>query len=182
MVSKVLYSSASEEWGTPHWLFDLLNRRFHFTLDACATPENAKCKKYFTKERDGLRQDWDKHVVFCNPPYGRAVGKWVRKCYEASFKGALVVLVIPARLDTAWYHAYVKDKSEEFPLKGRVAFDPPPGKKQNGAPFPTMIVVYGRRDNRRLMMCQRCDRLFHAQRRDAKTCSERCRKALSRHT
>ena len=145
MVSKILYSSASEEWGTPQWLFDSLDRLFHFTLDLCATPENAKCKKYFTKQQDALRQDLGKHVVFANVPYGRGVGKWVRKCYEASLKGALVVLVIPARMDTGWYHDYVKGKAEEFPLKGRVAFEPPPGKKQNSAPFPTMIVVYGRR-------------------------------------
>ena len=75
-------TSASEEWATPQYLFDELDAEFHFTLDPCSTDENAKCRKYYTKEQDGLRQDWTGETVFCNPPYGREIGPWVRKCYE----------------------------------------------------------------------------------------------------
>jgi phage N-6-adenine-methyltransferase len=100
MMSPVLYSSASEEWPTPRAFFAKLDRRYQFTLDPCATAENATCPLYFTKADDGLRQDWGTHRVFCNPPYGRQIGAWARKCFEASQDGALVVLLVPARTCT----------------------------------------------------------------------------------
>lgn len=58
MVSPSLLSSSTDEWATPQELFDKLNGAFHFTLDPCATPENAKCSKFYTREQDGLKQDW----------------------------------------------------------------------------------------------------------------------------
>jgi len=79
-IHKSLYSSRSEEWPTPQLLFDTLNTEFGFTLDPCATAANAKCKTYFTKRQDGLHQDWGRNIVFCNPPYGRAMRDWARKC------------------------------------------------------------------------------------------------------
>jgi site-specific DNA-methyltransferase (adenine-specific) len=96
----VMFSSLSGEWPTPVAFFRKLDRRYRFTLDPCATPENAKCPVYFTKEDDGLKQDWGTHRVFCNPPYGRkTTGAWARKCFESSQRGALVVLLVPARTD-----------------------------------------------------------------------------------
>ena len=79
-INKVLFSSATDQWATPQGFYDELNSEFHFTLDPCADSTNHKCSKYFTKEDDGLIQDWSGNVVFCNPPYGREVGKWVEKC------------------------------------------------------------------------------------------------------
>jgi phage N-6-adenine-methyltransferase len=96
----IFFSTATDEWSTPPAFFAKLNRRYGFTLDPCATPENAKCSLYFTSEQDGLKRDWGTHRVFCNPPYGRQIGRWVRKCFEASQGGALVVLLVPARTDT----------------------------------------------------------------------------------
>lgn len=58
MLTSGLTSSTTDEWATPQSLFDKLNAAFHFTLDVCATPENAKCAKYYTKAQDGLKQDW----------------------------------------------------------------------------------------------------------------------------
>lgn len=58
MKKETLFSSASDEWPTPEWLFDKLNQEFHFDLDPCATPENAKCKKFYTKADNGLKQPW----------------------------------------------------------------------------------------------------------------------------
>jgi phage N-6-adenine-methyltransferase len=107
MVAAVLFSSVGVEWSTPGSLFTRLERRFRFTLDAAATAGNAKCALYFTKEDDGLKQDWGAHRVFCNPPYGRNLGMWVRKSWEASQAGALVVLLVPARTDTVWFHRWV---------------------------------------------------------------------------
>lgn len=79
MNNALMFSSKTPEWATPQSLFDELDREFGFTLDPCATPENAKCKKFFTKEDDGLSKSWDGENVFCNPPYGRQLGAWVAK-------------------------------------------------------------------------------------------------------
>jgi len=131
------FSSKTNEWSTPQALFDKLNERFHFNLDPCASKENAKCKEYFTKEDDGLNQDWH-GTVFMNPPYGREIGKWVKKAYEESKKGCKVVCLLPARTDTKWFHDYCyPDKWIEF-IRGRIKFS---GYKYN-APFPSMIVVF----------------------------------------
>ncbi|MDR1098424.1 MAG: phage N-6-adenine-methyltransferase, partial [Tannerella sp.] len=108
----VIYSSQSELWATPQAFFDELNGEFHFTLDACALPENAKCKLYFTPERDGLVQDWSNHAVFCNPPYEKKISLWVEKCYRESCKeNTKVVMLIPARTDTLYFHRFIYKKA-----------------------------------------------------------------------
>lgn len=100
-MDRILFSSQTDMWATPQDLFDELNEEFHFDLDPCATHENAKCAMYFTPEVDGLLQDWGGHTVFCNPPYGRVIGDWVRKCYiEAQKPNTTVVMLIPSRTDT----------------------------------------------------------------------------------
>ncbi len=77
-------------------------------LDPAATETTAKCKHYYTPETDGLLQSWDYGgAVFCNPPYGREIGKWVEKAYNEAMKIKYpVVLLIPARTDTAYFHDY----------------------------------------------------------------------------
>lgn len=77
-------SSKSNEWATPQEFFDELDKEFYFTLDPCANSENHKCDLYYTKEEDGLSKDWRGHIVFCNPPYGREIGNWVKYAYEQS--------------------------------------------------------------------------------------------------
>lgn len=135
----VHFSSKSNEWTTPQHLFDELNREFNFTLDPCATDENAKCSKYFTIEDDGLSKDWSNDVVFMNPPYGREIKKWIKKAYEESLNGAIVVCLIPARTDTTYWHDFIFDKADDIKfLKGRLKF----GNSKNSAPFPSAIVVY----------------------------------------
>ncbi|QGR79961.1 phage N-6-adenine-methyltransferase [Staphylococcus hominis] len=136
---EVHYSSKSNEWATPQNLFDELNDEFNFTLDPCATDENAKCSKYFTIEDDGLSKDWSKDVVFMNPPYGREIKKWIKKAYEESLNGATVVCLIPARTDTTYWHDFIFDKADDIRfLRGRLKF----GGSKNSAPFPSAIVVY----------------------------------------
>ena len=130
--------SKSNEWATPQNLFDSLNNIHHFTLDPASTDENAKCEKHYTIQDDGLSQNWGGCSVFCNPPYGREIGKWVQKAYEESRKpNTKVVMVLPARTDTAWFHDYCVKGHIEF-LRGRIKFA---GSKWN-APFPTMIVIF----------------------------------------
>lgn len=131
-----MFSSNSDEWATPQALFDELDAEFHFNLDPCATPENAKCKMYFTKEDDGLSKNWE-CTVFCNPPYGREVSAWVKKCDDAAKHGSLVVMLLPARIDTKYFHEYIYKKHEVRFLKGRLHLN----ESKQGAPFPSMIVV-----------------------------------------
>lgn len=139
-MDSVLFSSKKEEWATPQDFFDSLDAEFHFDLDPCALPENAKCKDYYTPEDDGLIQDWCGRTVFCNPPYGRKVKLWVSKCLDESKKpNTTVVLLAPARTDTRWFHDYVYGKADEIRfIRGRLKF----GDGKNSAPFPSLVAVY----------------------------------------
>lgn len=136
-MNDVLFSSKSVVWETPQDLFDKLNAEFHFDLDVCALPENAKCEKYYTPEDDGLSQPWN-GVCWCNPPYGRTIGKWIQKAYETFAVGGTVVMLLPARTDTKWFHEYIYNKAEIRFVKGRLKF----GNSKNAAPFPSMVVVF----------------------------------------
>lgn len=140
MNTAIMFSSETDLWSTPQDFFDELNAEFHFTLDPCATRENAKCARFFTVEDDGLKQDWQGETVFCNPPYGREIGKWVKKCYEESKKpGTTVVMLIPARTDTSYFHDYIYGKAREIRfIRGRLKF----GDAKNSAPFPSAIVIF----------------------------------------
>jgi len=138
MNTDVMFSSATDMWATPQDFFDRLNEEYHFTLDVCATTQNAKCGRYYTKEQDGLSQPWD-GVCWCNPPYGREIGKWVEKAYQSAMDGnADVVMLLPARTDTKWFHDYIYGKAEIRFVKGRLKF----GDSMNSAPFPSMVVIF----------------------------------------
>ena len=135
-VNRVMFSSKTDLWETPQHLFNELNTEFNFEIDVCALPENAKCKKYFTPEEDGLQQEW-KGTCWMNPPYGRQISKWVKKAYESSLKGATVVCLLPARTDTKWWHEYCMKGEIRF-IRGRLKF----GDAKNSAPFPSAIVIF----------------------------------------
>lgn len=132
----VHFSSKTDLWSTPQNFFDKLNHEFGFTLDVCATDENAKCEEYFTVVDDGLKRLWQ-GIVWMNPPYGRAIGLWMQKAYESSKTGALVVCLVPARTDTAWWHDYAMKGEVRFIL-GRLKF----GGQKNSAPFPSAVIVF----------------------------------------
>ena len=137
--AKVLFSSKSMEWATPREFFRKLDSQFNFTLDPCAKSHNALCSKYFTPDDDGLIQDWSGNKVFVNPPYGRGIGQWVKKSYEEGCKeGTTVVMLIPARTDTKYWHDYVMKADEIRLIKGRLKF----GGGKNSAPFPSAVVVF----------------------------------------
>lgn len=137
---KMMFSSATDMWANPQSFFDELNTEFHFTLDPCATKANAKCNKFYTIDEDGLQQDWKGEVVFCNPPYGKMISSWVRKCSQESKKpNTTVVALLPARTDTRYFHDYIYGKAKEIRfIKGRLKF----GDSKNSAPFPSMVVVF----------------------------------------
>lgn len=138
MKTETLFSSETDEWSTPSTVFDELDREFHFTLDPCATAENTRCLKYYTAEQDGLENSWGGEIVFCNPPYSQ-IERWVEKCYRESLKpGTIVVLLIPARTDTKYFHRWIYHRAEIRFIKGRLRFG---GAKYN-APFPSMVVIF----------------------------------------
>lgn len=139
MINDALYSSKEIEWETPQMFFNKLNEEFHFTLDPCATTQNAKCAKYFTKDIDGLSQSWKDERVYCNPPYGKEISKWIEKAfYETNNGRGIVVMLLPARTDTKYFHDYIYGKAELRFIRGRLKF----GNAKNSAPFPSMVVIF----------------------------------------
>ena len=139
MINKGLFTSFTDEWATPQDFFQTLDEEFHFTLDPCSTDNNAKCKLHYTLRDNGLEQDWGGQIVFCNPPYGRTIKDWVRKAWEESTKpNTVVVMLIPARTDTAYFHDYIYHKAKEIRfIRGRLHFN-----EAGPAPFPSMVVVF----------------------------------------
>lgn len=145
-MNAALLSSKNMNWCTPQDFFDRLDAEFHFVLDAAATEKSAKCAKFFTPETDGLAQSWDcGGAVFCNPPYGRQIGKWVQKAFKESAGGYPIVLLIPARTDTTYFHDYIYGKAEIRFIRGRLHFTDDNGNAADPAPFPSMVVIYNGR-------------------------------------
>jgi site-specific DNA-methyltransferase (adenine-specific) len=135
-----MFSSKTGNWETPQEFFDKLNWRFGpFDLDPCASASTAKSAKFFTEQDDGLTQEWSGHTAFVNPPYGRGIEKWIKKAYEESRKeNTKVVMLLPARTDTKYWHQYVMRAEEVYFIKGRLKF----GDSENSAPFPSAVVVF----------------------------------------
>lgn len=142
--SKVHWSSDSGEWTTPKELFAEIDKEFHFTLDAAASKGNALCKRYWTKEDDALAKDWGgRQVIWCNPPYGRGLDKWLACGYRGSQPysagRSVIVFLLPARTDTQWFYEYAtQPRAEVRFLKGRLKF----GGSENSAPFPSMLLIF----------------------------------------
>jgi len=137
---KTMFSSATGNWATPKDFFQKLDWRFGpFDLDPCASAQNTKCSNFFTEAEDGLSKDWAGFTSFVNPPYGRGIDKWIEKAYLSAKKnGTKVVMLIPARTDTKYWHDYVMKASEIHFVKGRLKF----GDSKNCAPFPSAVVVF----------------------------------------
>lgn len=135
--NNVFWSTLKTTFATPQNVFDILNYEFHFDLDAAATADNTKCARFISPEQDALiMADWPGTSIFLNPPYSKGLAKWIRKAYEESKKGKTVVCLVPARVDTRWFHQYCIHAEIRFP-DHRLSFD---GK--NKAPFPSMAVIF----------------------------------------
>tara|TARA_Y100000034_G_scaffold26614_1_gene31718 strand:+ start:1942 stop:2421 length:480 start_codon:yes stop_codon:yes gene_type:complete len=137
---QVMFSSKANDWSTPQEFFDKLNWRFGpFDLDPCATPHTAKCLNFFTEVEDGLLKDWGGHCAFVNPPYGRSIARWVKKSHtEAQKQNTKIVMLVPARTDTKYWHDYIMKAQEIYFVRGRLKF----GESVNSAPFPSAVVVF----------------------------------------
>lgn len=148
MVNEALLKSNNQEWETPHAFFEAMHKSYDFTLDACATKQNAKVPHFFSPENDGLSKSWAGHRVWLNPPYApkrkTRPGQidWVQKAYDETKEGdcELVVCLLPARTDTKLFHDYVMKSSLVAFVKGRLQFVGAP----HGAVFPSMVVVFER--------------------------------------
>ena len=136
-MNEIIFSNKSDEWETPDDLFNELNDKYNFTLDPASTKDNSKCEKFFTVEENGLIQSWEGERVFCNPPYSQ-VKDWAEKASKEAEKGTLIVMLVPSRTDTIWFHKYVYDKAKIEFLKGRLKFK---GGKWS-APFPSMLILW----------------------------------------
>jgi len=128
-MNRVVFSSASDRWATPKAVYAALNAEFRFTLDPCP----------LDPDRDGLSPlfcRWRGERVYCNPPYGRQMADWLKRWKEPD----LAVYLIPARTDVRWFHEIVLPHAAEIRfLRGRLKF----GDATTGAPFPSMVVVFG---------------------------------------
>ncbi len=153
-MNKEVYSRTKKTidvWQTPKYFYELLNKKFRFTLDPCTDKNNwLGTKKYYTKEDNGLEQDWKGEKVFVNPPFSQVKDKknskgWVWKCYEEGIKeNTLVVLILPSRTDTQYWHDYIMKANEIWFCKGRVNFLLNEEKPENGATFPLAIIIFKR--------------------------------------
>ncbi len=134
-MSSIHFSSKTDLWSTPQDFYDMVNNEFNFTCDVCSTHDNAKCKNHYTQEDDALTQEWG-GVCWMNPPYGREIGKWMRKAHDEAQKGATIVCLVPSRTDTNWWHEHVIMHEVRF-IRGRLRF----GDAKNSAPFPSALVI-----------------------------------------
>ena len=141
-----------DSWETPSWLFDLLDREFHFQVDAAATKENAKLPAYF-EDLDAvptLKFDWyckgAWERFFLNPPYSAGnIDKFMAKALEESLKGAVVVCLVPCATDTRWWHSYAMKAQEIRFIKGRVRFvgyDEDGNQVKNSPTFSSCVVIF----------------------------------------
>lgn len=139
-ISPALFSSANHEWQTPEWLFDRLNHEFLFDLDAGATETNRMCSNFISPEQDALKTPWTaRSAVWVNPPYSRAIVSWVNRAIRFSQPHLPVVMLLPARTDTGWWHEQVLPHAAEIRfIRGRLRFQGAP----TSAPFPSVIVVF----------------------------------------
>jgi phage N-6-adenine-methyltransferase len=132
--------SKTNKFETPQNLFNELNDEFGFTLDVCASPNNTKCRRFFTPEMNGLIQSWAGETCWMNPPYGREISSWVEKAYKASInEAATVVCLVPSRTDTRWWHEYCMRGEIRF-IRGRLRF----GESNSSAFCPNAIVIFRR--------------------------------------
>lgn len=135
----------TDSWRTPKWLFDVLNKEFGFVLDAAASRQNALCAKFYTKEDSGLDHAWPVgRWTFCNPPYSLC-DKFAEKAAKELERGGFSVLLVPARVETRWFCKSVHGIAQIRFFKGRVRFS-----EKGSAPFPSVVLVYGRYPNTRV--------------------------------
>lgn len=156
MINRALFTSKNQEWETPQELFNQLNEEFNFTIDLAGNSINHKLQHYYNLEQDSLKQDWSNQRAFLNPPYGRKIGQWIKKCAKTQQENRqlvippydiglpVIVALLPARTSNNWFHKYCYNQpgvDVRF-IKGRLKFELGGEPVENSAPFPSMIVIW----------------------------------------
>ena len=146
MNEELMFSSKKEDWETPQLFFDELNKKYKFNWDLASSDANAKCANHFTVGDDSLSHDWSalEGNLWLNPPYGRDLKRWVKKAYESSLnREGVLVMLIPSRTDTSYWHDYIFDKAQIKFIRGRLKFENG-GVASQPAPFPSALITFGR--------------------------------------
>lgn len=139
-LQKAMVSSKSNEWATPQDFYNKLDEEFGFTLDVASTKENCKAKQCLTIEDDGLSKDWSKQICWMNPPYGGHTKDWIKKAYEESLGGAVVVCLIVSSSDRSYWHDYIFPYASQIRfIRGRLHFND----SKSSAPFASAVVIFG---------------------------------------
>lgn len=150
MNTDVMFSSKKMDWETPQDFFNELDAEFHFDIDVACDIHNCKCAIGISEEVDALSIPWnitisdnkeikiENSTCWMNPPYGRGIGKWIKKAHEEAQEGNTIVALVPARTDTKWFHDYIYNQYEIRFVKGRLKF----GNSKHAAPFPSMVVIF----------------------------------------
>ena len=144
MINNGLFTSNKQDWETPRIFFNKLNEKYHFKWDLASSKNNAKCGHYFTSDDNSLEKNWDDldGNLFLNPPYGRELKRWVKKASETNLKNSqYLVMLIPSRTDTSYWHDYIFNHAEIKFLRGRLKFEVD-GVSGDAAPFPSALVIY----------------------------------------
>jgi site-specific DNA-methyltransferase (adenine-specific) len=138
-ITALIKQPIAHDWETPIDLFRTLDDEFGFVCDAAASIDNALCHYFYSADMDALRFEWRHYdgAVWCNPPYGTQIGKWVAKAAEEG-QYVPVVMLIASRTETAYWHQNVMQAAEIRFIRGRLRFS---GASIN-APFPSAIVVF----------------------------------------
>ena len=146
MMTSVMFSKDSDEWATPKDFYNHLDSLYEFVFDLACSKDNCKTADGFTLLENALEQDWfqisldtDGGWLWCNPPYSKCK-EFVDKAYSEMLLGAKIIMLIPSRTDTKWFHSFIYKQAGveiEF-IKGRLKF----GEAKNSAPFPSMIVKF----------------------------------------
>ena len=139
---KPLFSSQKQNWKTPKEFYELLNREFQFDFDPCPEDRVIKVFGVLQSKFDGLSMNWGERN-FVNPPYDQIL-KWMKKAFQESQKGKLVVVLAPARTDARWFHEIALPHAKEIRfIRGRLKFiDPKTNKERAPAPFPSVLVIF----------------------------------------
>ncbi len=138
-VKTIICSRGRQTWETPQEVFDYFDNIFNFDIDVCASNQNKLCHEYFSEDDDSLCQDWNGKTCWCNPPFGKAKQFVEKACYETAC-GATVVMIIPANLNTNYWHDYLIDnpRVETYFPRGGIKF----GGAKQPCPIPVAIVVW----------------------------------------
>jgi len=120
---------------TPPQIWESLNNEFKFTIDACASDKNHLVPRYWTKEKNALKQDWTGEIVYCHPMFDNYIPQFVKKAVLSKCK---TVFLLPASTNSLYFHTHMWDATLHRPRSNvQVRFIGPAESKHKGYLFAT---------------------------------------------